>query len=99
MEIAKMTSKEQLTIPKDVHIALRLNMGDKVLFVEKDGGFFILKDIPKADLRVNWNVVSASFAMEGIETTGEMLDYAEKRLRNATSYANKILEITNRQGE
>ena len=53
MEIAKMTSKEQLTIPKDVHIALRLNMGDKVLFVEKDGGFFILKDIPKADLRVN----------------------------------------------
>ena len=53
MEIAKMTSKGQLTIPKDVRIALGLNTGDKVLFIEKDGGFFIVKDTPKADMRVN----------------------------------------------
>ena len=94
MEIAKMTSKGQLTIPKDVRIALGLNTGDKVLFIEKDGVFFIVKDTPKADMRVNIDGVSASLAMEDIETTDEMLDYAEKRLRNATSYASKIAEIT-----
>lgn len=96
MEIAKMTSKGQLTIPKNVRIALGLNTGDKVLFIEKDGAFFIVKDTPKADIKVNIDGVSASLAMEDIETTDEMLDYAEKRLRNATSYARKIAEITKR---
>lgn len=47
-------------------------------------------------MRVNIDGVSASLAMEDIETTDEMLDYAEKRLRNATSYASKIAEITKR---
>ena len=96
MEIAKMTSKGKLNIPKDERIALGLNTGDKVLFIAKDGAFFIVEDTPKADMGENIDGVSASLALEDIETTDAMLDYAEKRLRNATSYASKIAEITKR---
>ena len=37
MEIAKITSKGQITIPIDVRKKLGLKEGDKVIFMEKDG--------------------------------------------------------------
>lgn len=37
MELAKVTSKGQITIPADIRRRLRLKPGDKVLFLEDDG--------------------------------------------------------------
>lgn len=37
MELAKVTSKGQITIPIDIRRKLGLKDGDKVLFVEEDG--------------------------------------------------------------
>lgn len=55
MEIAKVTSKGQITIPKEVRNRLNLKTGDKVLFLEENGKWVIanaslvaLKDAQKA---------------------------------------------------
>ena len=41
MSIATVTSKGQITIPADVRRRLGLEVGDRVEFVEADGGFAI----------------------------------------------------------
>lgn len=42
MEIAKITSKGQITIPVDIRRKLGVKEGDKVLFVEEAGRIYIL---------------------------------------------------------
>ena len=37
MELARVTSKGQITIPREIRKKLGLKAGDKVLFVEEDG--------------------------------------------------------------
>lgn len=41
MKIAKITSKGQITIPKELRMSLKLKPGDKVLFLEEDGKWVI----------------------------------------------------------
>ena len=42
MELAKITSKGQITLPINIRRALKLNDGDKVAFVEKNGQFVLV---------------------------------------------------------
>ncbi len=42
MELAKITSKGQVTIPIEIRRKLGLKTGDKILFVEKEGNICIL---------------------------------------------------------
>jgi AbrB family looped-hinge helix DNA binding protein len=42
MEIAKVTSNGQITIPVDIRRRLCIKDGDKVLFIESDDGFLML---------------------------------------------------------
>ena len=41
MELAKITTKGQITLPLQIRKKLNLKDGDKVLFMEKDGKIFI----------------------------------------------------------
>jgi len=41
MEIAKVTSKGQVTIPRDIRVKMGLKKGDKILFFEEDGKYFL----------------------------------------------------------
>ena len=41
MELAKITSKGQITLPITIRRSLKLNNGDKVAFIEKDGQFIL----------------------------------------------------------
>ena len=41
MEIAKITSKGQITIPVDVRRKMKLKEGDKILFVENNGRYYV----------------------------------------------------------
>ena len=41
MEVAKITSKGQVTIPVDVRRRMNLKDGDKIIFLEQDGRFYI----------------------------------------------------------
>ena len=45
MELAKITSKGQITLPIRVRRSLKLNDGDKVAFIEKDGIFIVANPI------------------------------------------------------
>ena len=45
MAIATLTSKGQLTIPRDVRQRLGLDFGDKVEFVEIEQGVFAIKPV------------------------------------------------------
>lgn len=96
MEIATLTSKGQLTVPKEVRRLLGLRAGDKVLFVERDGGFLLLNNTAVTVQAVNLNSVSATLAIEGIDTTDDMLDYARKRISGEISYEKKLAEIAER---
>ncbi len=42
MELAKVTSKGQITIPIDIRRKLRIKEGDKILFIEEGGKIYIL---------------------------------------------------------
>jgi len=40
MELAKLTSKGQITIPQEIRKKLNLKQGDKVIFFEEDGKIY-----------------------------------------------------------
>lgn len=42
MELAKITSKGQITLPIIIRRKMKLNDGDKIAFVEKEGQFFLV---------------------------------------------------------
>ena len=42
MELAKITSKGQITLPITIRRMLKLNDGDKVAFVEREGQFVLV---------------------------------------------------------
>ena len=41
MELAKLTSKGQITIPRDIREKMNLKTGDKILFFEENGKYFL----------------------------------------------------------
>ena len=41
MEIAKVSSKGQITIPRDIRVKMQLKTGDKILFFEENGKIFL----------------------------------------------------------
>ena len=42
MELARVSSKGQITIPIEIRKKLKLKEGDKVLFAEENGNIFVL---------------------------------------------------------
>lgn len=48
MEVAKITSKGQITIPIDIRRRLGVKEGDKVLFVEEQGRIFMMNSSVEA---------------------------------------------------
>jgi len=41
METARVTSKGQITIPRDIREKMNIKKGDKILFFEDDGKYFL----------------------------------------------------------
>lgn len=48
MELAKITSKGQITLPISIRRVLNLKDGDKVAFIEKDGHYIIVNPVSLA---------------------------------------------------
>jgi AbrB family looped-hinge helix DNA binding protein len=45
MEVARVTSKGQITIPRDIRAKMELKKGDKILFFEENGKYFLQNSI------------------------------------------------------
>ena len=48
MELAKITTKGQITLPISISRELRLKDGDKVAFIEKDGNYILVNPLSLA---------------------------------------------------
>ena len=48
MELAKITSKGQITLPISIRRILNLKDGDKVAFIEKDGNYIVVNPVSLA---------------------------------------------------
>ena len=81
MELAKITSKGQVTIPKEIREKLKLKKGDKVLFIEGKDGILITN----ASM-VEFKKAQAAFSAEAKKQnlTEEELNSAVKKTRQGS---------------
>lgn len=77
MEIAKLSSKGQITIPISVRNSLKLKSGDKVVIIEENGRFYLENSAMLA-----FNRVADAFAGEaqkaGFSNEEEMQEYMKE---------------------
>ncbi|MGN0818175.1 MAG: AbrB/MazE/SpoVT family DNA-binding domain-containing protein [Candidatus Coproplasma sp.] len=71
MEMAKLTSKGQITVPKAVRDALGVDCGDKVVFVKTSNGFLMCNG--------NSVVLSAPVAAEVAAAEEEEVTFTEPK--------------------
>ena len=78
MEVAKISSKGQITIPVSVRNALKLKAGDKIVILEENGRFYFE------------NSAMLAFAGEaekaGFTTEEEMQDYMKEIRKEVRGY-------------
>jgi AbrB family looped-hinge helix DNA binding protein len=77
MEVAKITSKGQITIPVGIRKKMNLKDGDKVIFLEQDGRYYV----ENAAL-VAFSRIAEEFKGEaervGLETEDDVLDMVKE---------------------
>ena len=81
MELATVTSKGQITIPIDVRRKMNLDAGDKVLFFEENGKFF-LHNSNSVVLSNFQKAMDGSAKEAGFGTPDDVVDYI-KQLRKS----------------
>lgn len=76
MDIARVTSKGQVTIPIGIRKLMNIKEGDKILFLEKDGKIFV-----ENAAMVAFNKIQKGFEGEaqkaGFETEDELQEYVK----------------------
>ena len=86
MELAKVTSKGQITIPIEIRKKLGIKNGDKILFVEESGRVASVKLITDRETRR-----SKGFAFVEMPNDGEAKE-AIKQL-NGAEYVNRTMVV------
>ena len=80
MELAKITSKGQITLPISIRKQLNLKDGSKVAFVEKDGMYVLINPVSLAinEVREGFKGEAERLGLENEEDVAEM----KKEVRN-----------------
>ena len=74
MEVAKVSSKGQITIPVSVRNKLKLKTGDKIVIFEENGRFYLENSAMMAFKRVE-EAFTGEAAKAGFETEEDMQEY------------------------
>jgi len=77
MELAKVTSKGQITIPADIRKRLRLKPGDKVLFLE-DEGRVMIENSSLVALSTIQQAMADQGRKTGVSTEDEVVDLVKE---------------------
>lgn len=85
MEVAKLSSKGQITIPVSVRNALKLKAGDKVVILEEDGRFYFENSAMLAFKRAE-EAFAGEAQRAGFATEEEMQDYMKEIRREVRGY-------------
>ncbi len=72
MELAKITAKGQITLPIAIRRALKLQDGDKVAFIEKNGNFLVVNPVSLAIDEVREALVGEAERI-GLETEDDVV--------------------------
>ncbi len=80
MELAKITSKGQITLPISIRRVLNLKDGDKVAFIEKDGNYIVVNPVSLAidEVRKAFNGEAKRLNLEAEEDVAEMIKEIRK---------------------
>jgi len=77
MELAKITTKGQITIPVHVRKKLNLKDGDKVIFIEENGRM-IMENSTKVALREVQDAFDGEAERVGLETEEDVVDLVKQ---------------------
>jgi len=80
MELSRVSSKGQITIPIEIRKKLNLKEGDKVLFVEEDGNIFVL----------NASLIALKEIQQNMKDEGDKQDFNSEE--DVNQYIEKIRE-------
>lgn len=73
MELAKITSKGQITLPINIRKALKLRGGDKVAFIEKNGQYILVNPVMLAIREVQDNFYGEAERLD-LEDINDVVD-------------------------
>jgi AbrB family looped-hinge helix DNA binding protein len=78
MEVARVTSKGQITIPRDIRVKLDLKKGDKILFFEENGKYFLQNSASMA-LKTFQNIMKGEAEKVGFYDPDDVVKYIKTR--------------------
>lgn len=85
MEVAKLSSKGQITIPVSVRNALKLKAGDKIVILEEDGRFYFENSAMLAFKRAE-EAFAGEAQKAGFTTEEEMQEYMKEIRKEVRGY-------------
>lgn len=85
MEVAKISSKGQITIPISVRNKLKLKTGDKIVILEENGRFYFENSAMLAFKRAE-DAFSGVAEQAGFPTEDDMQDYMKEIRKEVRGY-------------
>lgn len=85
MEVAKISSKGQITIPVSVRNKLKLKTGDKVVILEENGRFYFENSAMLAFKRAE-KAFEGEAQKAGFQTEEDMQDYMKELRKEVRGY-------------
>jgi AbrB family looped-hinge helix DNA binding protein len=74
MEITTVSSKGQITIPQNIRLKMNLKKGDRIMFFEENGKFF-LKNTASIGLRSIQQQMQGKSEKSGLKTPDDVVEY------------------------
>ena len=78
MEVAKVTSKGQITIPRDIRVKMDIKKGDKILFFEENGKY-IMQNSASIALKTIQNAMKGEAKRVGFNDPNDVVKYIKSR--------------------